>query len=91
MTPAELEKAKLGIGTRLREARVSRRLTQEQLAKLAGTSQTVVQKIENGVILRPRVVDGLALALDVNPAWLQWGEPFASMRVDYCQVTESAE
>ena len=28
------------------------------------------------------MVDGLALALDVNPAWLQWGEPFAPKRVD---------
>jgi transcriptional regulator with XRE-family HTH domain len=81
MTPKELEQAKLAIGTRLREARIAKGITQAELGKLAGTNQAVVQKIEIGWTLRPRMVDGLALALDVNPAWLQWGEPFAIMRV----------
>jgi len=82
MTPKELEQAKLTIGTRLREARIAKGVTQEELGKLAGTNQAVVQKIENGATLRPRLVDGLALALDVNPAWLQWGEPFAVKQLD---------
>ncbi len=81
MNHAELEQAKLTIGTRLREARIAKGITQEELGELAGTNQAVIQKIENGWTLRPRMVDGLALALDVNPAWLQWGEPFAIMRV----------
>ena len=66
-------------------------ITQAKLGELAGTNQAVIQKIENGWTLRPRMVDGLALALDVNPAWLQWGDRFAVMRVDYCQVADSAE
>ncbi len=82
MTPKELEQAKLAIGTRLREARISKGITQQKLAYLAGTNQAVILKIENGWTLRPRMVDGLALALDVNPAWLQWGERFAAMRVE---------
>ena len=71
MTPKELEQAKLGIGTRLREARIAKDITQAKLGELAGANQAVIQKIENGWTLRPRMVDGLALALDVNPAWLQ--------------------
>ena len=86
MIHAELQKAKLSIGIRLREALLSKGLTQVELGKLAGTSQAVIEKIENGRIWHPRVVVELAVALDVNPAWLQWGEPFAPMRVDYCQI-----
>ena len=67
MASKELEQAKLTIGTRLREARIAKGITQAKLCELAGTNQAVVQKIENGVTLRQRMVDGLALALDVNP------------------------
>ena len=91
MRHAELQQARLSIGARLRDARISKGFTQEELGKLAGTSQAVIQKIENGRVWHPRIVVELAVALDVNPAWLQWGEPFAPMRIDYCQVAQSAE
>ena len=82
MIHAELQQAKLSIGTRLREARISKGLTQVELGKLAGTNQAAIQKIENGKVWNPPVVAELASALGVNPAWLQWGEPFAAMRVE---------
>jgi len=82
MTPTELEQAKLGIGSRLREAGISQGLTQEELGELVGTNQAVIQKIENGKTRHLRIVDGLAIALEVNPAWLQWGEPYAAMSVE---------
>ncbi|MEJ1392116.1 MAG: helix-turn-helix transcriptional regulator [Candidatus Sedimenticola sp. (ex Thyasira tokunagai)] len=69
--------AEAGIGTRLRQLRKEAGLTQQQLAIRAGTNQAVIQKIENGHSLRPRVLADLAHALQVNPAWLQFGEPFA--------------
>ncbi|MEJ1296368.1 MAG: helix-turn-helix transcriptional regulator [Candidatus Sedimenticola sp. (ex Thyasira tokunagai)] len=69
--------AEAGIGTRLRQLRTEAGLTQVQLAVRAGTNQAVIQKIENGVSLRPRVLADLAYTLQVNPAWLQFGEPFA--------------
>ena len=47
----------------------------------ARTNQGVIQKIENGKVWNPPVVAELASALGVNPAWLQWGEPFAEMRI----------
>lgn len=80
MTSKELEQAKLAIGTRLREARDAKGITQEKLADLAETSQAVIQKIENGKAIHTRIVDRLALALDVNPAWIQWGDRFADRR-----------
>ena len=79
MNSKELHQAEGKIGQRLRKLRRDRDLTQEELAALAGTNQAVVQKIENGKSKRPRI---LAVALEVNPAWLQWGEPYASKRLD---------
>jgi len=65
------------IGQRLRKLRRDLDLTQEELADLASTKQAVIQKIGNGKSKRPRVLADLAVALEVNPAWLQRGEPFA--------------
>jgi len=82
MTLKELNQAEVKIGQRLRQTRLERSLTQEELAALAGTNQAVIQKIENGHSKRPRVLADLAVALEVNPAWLQWGEPFAAVQVN---------
>ncbi|WXG55151.1 MAG: helix-turn-helix transcriptional regulator [Candidatus Sedimenticola sp. (ex Thyasira tokunagai)] len=52
-------------------------MTQAQLAVRAGTNQAVIQKIENGYSQRPRMLADLAHILQINPAWLQFGEPSA--------------
>ena len=65
------------IGLRLRSVRRDRGLTQDQLAKKADTNQAVIQKIENGKSMRPRHIMRIAEVLEVNPAWLQFGEPWA--------------
>jgi transcriptional regulator with XRE-family HTH domain len=65
------------VGLRLRKARRDKGLTQQQLATEAGTNQAVIQKIENGFSLRPRNIMQIAEVLKVNPAWLQFGEPWA--------------
>ncbi len=78
MDREELIKAKAQIGTRIRETRKARGLTQVQLAALARTNQAVIQKIENSRSVQPRNIEDLAIALEVNPAWLQWGEPYAA-------------
>lgn len=62
------------LGARMRRRRREKSLTQEQLAVKAGTNQAVIQKIENGKSLRPRKIDEIAKVLDVNPAWLMFGE-----------------
>jgi ribosome-binding protein aMBF1 (putative translation factor) len=73
--------AERGLGERLRRQRESYGLTQKILADMAGTNQAVIQKIENGKSIRPRILCALAVALDVNPAWLQYGDPYANKRV----------
>ena len=82
MTIKELHQAESKIGQRLRQTRLERSLTQMELAALAGTNQAVLQKIENGHSKRPRILVELAIVLEVNPAWIQWGEPYAAMRID---------
>ena len=67
-------------GARLHKVRLEENLTQELLAELSGTNQALIQKIENGHSLRPRPIMRLAEALNVNPAWLQFGEPYAQKK-----------
>ena len=65
------------IGARLRMVRTERGLTQAELGGLVGINRAALQKIENCKSPQPRNTMELAEALDVNPAWLQFGEPFA--------------
>ncbi len=90
ITREEIQRAKEGIADRLRELRIHQGLTQDELAKSAHTSQAVIQKIENGKSKNPRIVGNLALALGVNPAWLQWGQPYAPMRIEQPKPIEPA-
>ena len=70
------------LGDRLRHRRRQMGWTQEQLAVQAGTNQAVIQKIENGKSLRPRKIDAIATVLEVNPAWLMFGDEKAAALPD---------
>jgi len=61
------------LGPRLRKRRRELGFTQTELAERVGTSQAVIQKIENGKSLRPRILEEIANALEVKPAWLMFG------------------
>jgi SOS-response transcriptional repressor LexA len=63
------------LAQRLKTARKEARLTQEQLAKLSGVSQTDISKIERGQIKSTSSVIPLATALGRDAVWLQTGEP----------------
>ncbi len=67
------------LGERVRYKRHQKGWTQDQLAMHADTNQAVIQKIENGKSLRPRKIDKIAAVLDVNPAWLMFGESQAEV------------
>ena len=70
----EVDKADIAtLGGRLRKRRKELGWTQMYLADQVGTSQAVIQKIENGKSLRPRILEQIANALSVKPAWLQFG------------------
>jgi DNA-binding XRE family transcriptional regulator len=83
VTRAQTERyinAEKGLGERLRNLRDAYGFTQRILADMAGTNQAVIQKIESGKSIRPRALCALAVALDVNPAWLQYGDLYANKR-----------
>lgn len=61
------------IGSRIRDVRESKKLTQTQLAKLAGVSQGTIGNSESGLRDRPRELLKIATALGVNPQWLEDG------------------
>ncbi len=61
------------LGGRLRMRRKELGWTQTELAMAVGTSQAVIQKIENGKSLRPRILEEIAEALGVRPSWLMFG------------------
>jgi len=78
------------LGARVRRKRREKGWTQEQLAVRAGTNQAVIQKIENGKSLRPRKIDQIAEVLEVNPAWLMFGEKAAAnLQEDAREVAEA--
>ncbi len=62
--------------SRLREARLRRMLTQDELATAAGTTEATVNRLENG-LQRPRIstVRKLASVLGVEPEDLIDWEP----------------
>jgi transcriptional regulator with XRE-family HTH domain len=65
------------IGQRLEAIRRRRLMTQAALATAAGVSLITVTRLENAgedANPRPDTVKKLATALDVDPAWLLFGE-----------------
>ena len=62
------------LSERLKNKRVSLKMTQTELATKAGVKQQSIQLIEAGVTKRPRFLFEIATALNCDPAWLQYGE-----------------
>ncbi|MFT5391560.1 MAG: transcriptional regulator with XRE-family HTH domain [Gammaproteobacteria bacterium] len=78
------------LGERLRQKRKEMGWTQEQLASRAGTTQAVIQKIENGKSLRPRKIDKIAEPLGVLPAWLMFGdERYDQVEAEAMEIVEA--
>jgi transcriptional regulator with XRE-family HTH domain len=64
------------LGKRLKHARKSRGMTQEQLAEASGVNQPLISKIERNQVGATAAAIKLAQALRVSPIWLdQWIEP----------------
>jgi repressor LexA len=60
------------IGERIKEARLMKSLTLDDIAGEIGVAKSTIQRYENGLIRNPKipVLDAIANALGVNPAWL---------------------
>jgi XRE family transcriptional regulator, regulator of sulfur utilization len=63
-------------GQRLERMRRRRVLTQQALAEKSGVSLIQIARLENDVVVNPRAntVRALAKALDIDPAWLLFGD-----------------
>lgn len=61
------------LATRLKERRKELKMTQVTLAELTGVSQQAINRIESGVISRPRYIIEISVALDCDPNWLLHG------------------
>jgi len=63
------------VGKRIEETRRRRLMTQADLADKARLSLITVTRLENDASTNPRIstLKALALALDVDPAWLLFG------------------
>lgn len=63
-----------GMGARLQATRIARGLTKAALARTVGLSPSAFAKIERGGQSGVDVVESLAQALKVSPAWLAFGQ-----------------
>lgn len=64
----------MSIGQRVREARKDAKLTQTQVAKKSGIKQSTVSDLERGVSASSSELVAIAMAVGVNPSWLQTGK-----------------
>ena len=64
------------LGERIRYGRKRRVLTQAELAQAAGVALITANRLENDAIENPRpeTIRKLAQVLDVDPAWLLFGD-----------------
>ncbi|MBR4049146.1 MAG: helix-turn-helix domain-containing protein [Clostridia bacterium] len=66
----------MSIGTQIKQQRLKKGYTLEELAKLVGTSKQTIQRYETGVIsnIPSDKIEALAMALGVSPAYLMGWE-----------------
>jgi len=62
------------IAKRMRWSRERSGMTQEELARKAGTTKDVIAQVEVGRTKRPRQAEQIADALGVPVAWLMFGD-----------------
>ncbi len=64
----------MSIGTRIKEARRDKKLTQKQLADKVGIKQPTLSELENGDSAGTTMIASFAAALGVNALWLETGK-----------------
>ncbi len=70
------------IGQRIRQLRLDRGFSQEELGAKIGVQKAAINKYEMGTVinLKPAIIEGLAKALHTTPAYLMgWEDPFAGL------------
>lgn len=69
-----MENTGMSIGTRLKQARKDARLSQIELEKRSGVSQSAISDLERGKSAGSTSVAGLASVLGVRALWLETGK-----------------
>lgn len=69
-----MHRTKKMLANRLKELRIKRKLSQEQLAELVNVSPKTISQYETGRIYPTNYLDALAFALDVEPYMLFKGD-----------------
>ena len=78
-----------GMGARLQQLRVEQGHTKAALARLVGLSPSTVADIENGAQTGVEVIEALAKALCISPAWLAFNQGSRELPVRRRSVTEA--
>ena len=78
-----------GMGARLQQLRVEQGHTKAALARLVGLSPSTVADIENGAQTGVEVIEALAKALCISPAWLAFNKGSRELSVRRRAVTEA--
>jgi transcriptional regulator with XRE-family HTH domain len=78
-----------GMGARLQQLRVERGHTKAASARLVGLSPSTVADIEYGAQTGVEVIEALAKALYISPAWLAFNQGSRELPVRRRAVTES--
>lgn len=66
----------MDIGTRIKEARIAKGLTQEELGNIVGVQKSAIAKYEKGrvVNIKRSTLQKIASALNINPSSLMFDE-----------------
>lgn len=76
------------VGERLRAARVSKGLSQQELAAKANVNQATISKIEAGAKSSLETLEKLAAILGLRPGWLVYGNDVPSGREPTSETTQ---
>ncbi|WP_336842216.1 helix-turn-helix transcriptional regulator [Serratia nevei] len=64
----------MNLASRIKQRRIELKMTQTKLAELSGVSQQAINRIESGIIARPRYLLEMAQALECSASWLVNGD-----------------
>ena len=80
----------MSIGQRLKEARKSRKISQDMLAEKIGASRGVITNIEHDKIAKPQpmVINAICNVLEINKEWLLDGLGPMNVPADKNQDTQ---
>jgi transcriptional regulator with XRE-family HTH domain len=77
----------MDIGLKIKQARLAKRMTQEELGKLVGVQKSAIAKYENGRIvnIKRSTLKKISDVLNISPAELIWEEEIKNNPVEMAE------